>query len=110
MVSTYDEDGFYGGPETQNFLLLNDLSVEEDPVLGDYEAYVRTVGGADDSDPVPYTLTARSEGKVLWTVKGISPERGERSESYIINLTDYAESDCGLERYGEIDRENVLGF
>ena len=88
------------GPEAQTFLLLNGLSIKEDPVLGDCEAYVRTVGNVGGGDPIPYTLTARSKGKVLRTVEGIYRPigLGEASEPSIITLTDYAESDCSLER------------
>lgn len=91
MVSDDNTDGH--GSET--FVLLNGLSVDDDDVLGDYQAYV-----TNGEEGVQWILTARSGGELLWVEYGEVTDAYE-SDKFTATVTEYAESDCDTEAYGE---------
>lgn len=101
-MSRFTDSPFTTSLEVQNYLLFNGLSVDEDTVLGDYIVYARTVSARDGSDAVPWTLTARSGGELLWEVQGLSPARGSATAAYTATVTEYSDSDCSIDTYGEL--------
>lgn len=86
------------GPGSETFILLNGLTVADDNVLGDYKAWV--TNGQDGSE---WLLTARSGGELLWVVGGVVRSDLDDSDTprYTATVTEYAESDCSIDLYGE---------
>lgn len=79
----------------QIYLLFNGLDVDTDPVLGDYE--VSIVSGDKNA---PYSITALLGGEVLWVEEGnLTSDR--ESPTFIVNVSDYADSDCKIGAYGK---------
>lgn len=84
------------GPATETFILLNGLSTTEDDVLGDY--VVRVTSGEEGTS---WVLTARlSGGDFIWRYTGVVTARAE-SDRYTVTVTEYTESDCHIDTYGE---------
>lgn len=101
-MSQLTDSIFVDSVEIQSYLLFNGLSTNEDVVLGDYIVYARTVWARDGSDAVPWTLTARSGGELLWKVEGLSPAPGSATVAYTATVTEYGDSDCSIDTYGEL--------
>lgn len=83
------------GPGSETFILLNGLSNENDEVLGDYTAWV-----SNGEEGVRWVLTARSGGELLWEREGEVTSAYD-SDKYTATVTDYAESNCDIDAYGE---------
>lgn len=81
--------------EYQIYLLFNGLSVDEDPVVGDYTAWITS-----GDEGAPYSITALLGGEVLWIEEGVLDSE-RRSPEYVATLTEYADSDCSIEAYGK---------
>lgn len=91
MVSDDNTDG----PGSETFILLNGLSVDDDMVLGDYKAYV-----TNGEEGVQWILTARLGGELLWVEYGeVTPNY--ESDKFTATVTEYSESDCNIDAYGE---------
>lgn len=93
-VGMMTNDMLYG-PGSKIFILLNRLSVTNDDVLGDYEAWVTS--GVDGTE---WLLTARSGGELIWASGGVVTDNSE-STRYTATVTEYTESDCRIYTYGE---------
>lgn len=79
----------------QSYILMNDLSVDSDMVLGDY-----MVQGLYSREGGRYTITARSGGELLWIAGGELGKNEEQTPVYTATVTEYVESDCYIPDYG----------
>lgn len=82
------------GPGSETFILLNGLSVADDNVLGDYEAFVTNGGEATE-----WLLTASLGGVVVWAQTGVATDDSDPTR-YTVTVTEYTESDCSIDTYG----------
>lgn len=86
------------GPGSDTFILLNGLSVTDDDVLGDYEAWVTKFNTGVSAE---WLMTAHSGGELIWAVTGVVDSGPFNGEVYTATLTEYTESDCSIDTYGE---------
>lgn len=86
------------GPGSETFILLNGLSVTEDEVLGDYEAWV-----TNGEEGTEWLLTALSGGELMWSREGVVTDESDDAGTtrYTATVTEYTESDCTIEAYGK---------
>lgn len=86
----------YDWLQYETYVLFNGLSVDTDPILGDYIVWIE--GGTANGD---YTMTARSNGELLWVEEGVLNSDGE-TPRYTATVTEYTESDCSIDVYGKL--------
>lgn len=79
----------------QTYMLFNGLSVDTDPVLGDYTVW--TEGGEPG---VEYAIAVRLGGNLVREEQGVADSEG-RSPEFTVTVTDYYDSDCTLKLHGE---------
>lgn len=113
MMDAFLRAGF-GSPEYKHrvsYVLSNGLSVDTDPVLGDYTVAIQTFSNTS------LIITAHSNGELLWEDAGRYSEGDgdvmygvtvtgtyndvEDDLVYTATVTDYVESDCIRDTFGE---------
>lgn len=86
-VGFLDQDVF-DGSEPETYSVRSGLSVEEDEVLGTYEA---TVAFYYSDSPVEWRLTAEVAGETLWVEEGVFTSYSffDASETFMVELDSY---------------------
>ena len=74
---------------------LNGLSIDTDPVLGDYTVNIR---GGDAG--VPYAMTVLVAGEMVLDI--VNRTIPTVTHEYVFTVAEYAESDCNVEDMGEL--------
>ena len=76
-------------------MLFNGLSVDTDPVLGDYTVWAEY--GKPGAD---YAIAVRLGGELVREERGYTDSEGKAPE-FTVTVTDYYDSDCTLKLHGE---------
>lgn len=85
-------DGYLDPYGPQTYVLKSDLDVDEDEVLGTYEAYVQLTEG---DLPVPWRLTASVAGEVVWVEEGLFTSFSfDYSDAFPLYLDNYFDEGC----------------
>lgn len=101
-IGSYSEYDGWTDRQFETYMLFNGLSVDTDPVLGDYTVW--TVNGNPGKD---YTIAVRLGGELVLEEKGSSDSEGQ-SPKFTVTVTDYYDSDCTLKLHGEKSQHERL--
>lgn len=97
----YDGDGEVS-VYFETYMLFNGLSVDTDPVLGDYTVWT------ENGDPgADYVVAVRLGGELVREETGSVDSEGKTPE-FTVTVTDYYDSDCSLKLHGEMGKHESI--